>query len=149
MSMIMTGRRPPVATMIAGLGLTVVALIVLYVDHVAGNLLRGHLQAGYPDLPTAAVEAADSIYLIYLSIIGVLGILFWSVTTWAVATGKRWARWLATAIFLLASIVSVTNLLITDTSGDTGLPPLFGWLGMLPCVAGLAVVVMLWRTPKR
>ena len=77
-----------------------------------------------------------------------LGVLFWSVTSWAVATGKGWARCLATVIFLLAGAASLINLLITDTSGDTGLPPLLGWLGVLPCVAGLATVVQLWRTPR-
>jgi hypothetical protein len=144
-----TTRRAPIATLLAGLGLTVTGLVVLYADFLAGNALRGHLRAGYPALPTDAIDAAASTYLIYLSILGVLGILFWSVTTWAVATGKRWARWLATVIFLVAGAVSLLNLLITDTSGDTGLPPLLGWLGMLPCVAGLAVVVLLWRRPTR
>lgn len=141
-----TTTRTPIATLLAGLGLTVTGLVVLYVDYLAGNVLRGHIRSGYPALPATDIDTAATIYLVYLSILGVLGILFWSVTTWAVATGKRWARWLATAIFLLAGAVALTNLMITDTSGDTGLPPLLGWLGMLPCVAGLAVVVQLWRS---
>ncbi|WP_217428318.1 hypothetical protein [Microlunatus speluncae] len=143
-----TSRRAPLATLFAGLGLTLVALIVLYVDHLAGNELRSHLRSGYPALAPADIDAAASVYLVYLSVLGVLGVLFWSVTTWAVATGKGWARWLATVIFLLAGAVSLTNLMITDTSGDTGLPPLLGWLGVLPCVAGLAIVVQLWRAPR-
>jgi hypothetical protein len=40
--------------------------------------------------------------------------------------------------------IAVFDLLVKDTSGDTGLPPLLGWIGMLPCLAGLAAVTLLW-----
>lgn len=33
--------------------------------------------------------------------------------------------------------------------GDVGLAPLLGWIGVLPCVAGLAAVTMLWRSPTQ
>lgn len=41
--------------------------------------------------------------------------------------------------------LSVTDLLIRDTSGDPGLPSLLGWVGMLPCLPGLIAVTLLWR----
>jgi hypothetical protein len=37
------------------------------------------------------------------------------------------------------------DLLVKDTSGDTGLPPLLGWTGMAPCLAGLLALALLWR----
>ena len=43
----------------------------------------------------------------------------------------------------LTPMVNV-DLLIRDTSGDTGLPPLLGWAGMLPSLAGLVAVALLW-----
>ena len=40
---------------------------------------------------------------------------------------------------------AVMDLVVKDTSGDTGLPPLLGWAGMLPSLAGLVAVALLWR----
>jgi hypothetical protein len=48
-------------------------------------------------------------------------------------------------MFALGTSIALTDLLIKDTSGDTGLPPLLGWAGLLPCVAGLLAVTLLWR----
>jgi hypothetical protein len=60
--------------MYAGLGLTVVAVIVAYVDHATANLLAGHIRAGYPAYTQARVDSAVTIYLVYLSVIGALGL---------------------------------------------------------------------------
>jgi hypothetical protein len=40
---------------------------------------------------------------------------------------------------------ATANVLIRDTSGDTGLPPLLGWAGVLPCLAGLVAITLLWK----
>ena len=138
-------ERPAIGTMYTGLGLTVVALIVLYVDHVTANVLADHIRAGYPAYAQARIDSAVTTYLVYLSVVGALGIICWLWTIWAVKAGKRWARGAATAMFALGTGIAVIDLLVKDTSGDTGLPPLLGWAGMLPCLAGLLTVVLLWR----
>ncbi len=48
-------------------------------------------------------------------------------------------------MFVLGTGVSLTDLLVKDRSGDTGLPPLLGWVGILPCLPGLAAATLLWR----
>ena len=45
----------------------------------------------------------------------------------------------------VGSTVALSALLTKDTSGEVGLAPLLGWIGLLPCVAGLITVVRLWR----
>jgi hypothetical protein len=50
---------------------------------------------------------------------------------------------------VLGTGTAVFDLLVTDTSGDTGLPPLLGWVGVLPCLAGLLAVLLLCRRPDR
>ena len=137
--------RSAIGAMYAGLGLTVVAMLIAYVDHATANVLAGHIQAGYPGYSRARIDDAVTIYLIYLSVVGVLGIISWLGTIRAIRAGKRWARWVATAIFVVATLIALTGLLIKDTSGDTGLPPLLGGVGMLPCLAGLLAVGLLWR----
>lgn len=140
-------QRPAIRAMYAGLGLTVAAMIVAYVDHATGNVLAGHIRAGYPAYTQARINTAAATYLVYLSVVGALGIICWLAAIWAVKAGKRWARGAATAIFVLGAGIAVIDLLIKDTSGDTGLPPLLGWAGILPCLAGLLAVTLLWCRP--
>ncbi len=131
--------------MCVGLGLTVVATIVPYVDRATTHLLADHIQAGYPGYARTQVDSAVSTYLVLLSAIGALGVLAWLGTIWAVRAGKRWARPVATVMFALGASVGLIGLLTKDTSGATGLPPVLGWVGMVPCLAGLLAIALLWR----
>lgn len=153
----MTGRRAPysrartpkvrhnrsaMTAMLAGLALTIVALFAPYLDR---DGIVSHIRAGYPSYSAARIDTAADTYVIYLTIVGVLGVLCWLAAMWAVTTGMRWARWATAGTFALATTVALTDLLIRDTSGDTGLPPLLGWIGLLPCLAGLVAVGLLLR----
>jgi hypothetical protein len=138
-------QRPVVAAMYAGLVLSVVATIVPHVDHATANVLADHIRAGYPAYTAARIDSAVTTYLIYLTVVGALGIVAWLGMIWAVKARKRRARGAATATFVLATSIAAFDLFVRDTSGDTGLPPLLGWIGMLPCLAGLLAVALLWR----
>lgn len=141
-----TSRRKSVmAAMYAGLAMTVIAMIVPYIDRATSNTLAGHIRAGYPTYTQSRVDTAATTYLVYLSVIGALGVAGWALSIHVVKTGKRWARAAATAMFTLAIVVALTDLLIKDTSGDTGLPALLGWVGIVPCLPGLLSVTLLWR----
>jgi cytochrome bd-type quinol oxidase subunit 2 len=141
-------HRPATRALYAGLALTVIALIVPFVDHATGNVLADHIQAGYSSYRQARVDAAATLYLIILSVVGALGVLCWLATIWAVKAGKGWARWFASVMFALGTSVALTALLTKDTSGDVGLAPLLGWVGILPCVAGVVAVTLLWKRSR-
>jgi hypothetical protein len=141
-------EQSAVGAMYTGLGLTVVAMIVPYIDLATGNMLAGHIKAGYPTYTQGRIDTAVITYLIYLSVVGALGIICWFCAIWAVRTSKRWARSVATLVLALGVGIALFNLLVKDTSGDTGLPPLLGWVGMLPCLAGLLAVTLLWRRSR-
>lgn len=139
--------RGTIVALGAGLALTLVALVAPYAT---GNALADHVRAGYPSYGDARIDTAATTYLIYLSVVGALGVLGWAGTLWAAARRKPWARWVATALFAIGTSVALFDLLVRDTSGDTGLPPLLGWLGLLPCLAGIAALTLLWRRrPQR
>ncbi|MBV8991945.1 MAG: hypothetical protein JOZ73_12290 [Solirubrobacterales bacterium] len=142
-------QRAAIGAICVGLALTVVALVVLYVDHATANKLADHIRAGYPTYSQGRIDTAVTTYLVYLSVTGALGIICWLWTIWALKAGQRWARAAATAMFALGTGIALFDLLIKDTSGETGLPPLLGWTGMLPCLAGLLAVTLLWRNPDR
>jgi hypothetical protein len=138
-------ERPALRGLYAGLVLALAALAVPYVDHATANVLAGHIRAGYPAYTQARIDSAVTSYLVYLSVAGAFGIACWLAMIWAVRAGKRWARAAATGSFALGTSIALTDLLIRDTSGDTGLPPLLGWAGVLPCLAGLVAVALLWK----
>ena len=137
-------QRSASAAMYAGLALTVVAMIVPYIDHATANVLASHVLAGYPTYSQARIGTAVTTYLAYLSIIGVLSVGCWLWTIRAVNAEKPWARGATTAMFALGTGIALFDLLVKDTSGDTGLPPLLGWIGILPCLAGFLAVTLLW-----
>lgn len=134
--------------MYVGLTLTVLATIATYVDRGTSHLLADHIWAGYPNYPQGRVDSAVTTYLVVLSVIGALGVLAWLATAWAVKAGKRWARPAATVMLMLGISVGLAGLLTKDTSGTTGLPPELGWAGMIPCLAGVVAVTLLWRRPR-
>lgn len=141
--------RSAMAALHGGLALTLVALLIPYVDRATGNSLVAQIRAGYPSLEPSSIEAAARTYLIYLTVLSVLGILGWLGVIWAVSAGKSWARWVATSLFVVGTSIALFNLTVKDTSGDTGLPPLLGWAGVLPCAAGLVAVAFLWKGKRR
>jgi hypothetical protein len=141
--------RSAIAAMYAGLALTIGAMLVLYVGHSFADVLANHIKAGYPSYSQARIDTAAMTYLVYLSVLGVAGILGWATTIWAAGTRKPWARWVATGLFATGTTIALFNLLVTDTSGDTGLPPLLGWVGILPCLAGLLAVIASWKKQPR
>jgi hypothetical protein len=135
-----------IAAMYTGLVMTVVAAIVPYVDHATSNTLADHIRAGYPAYSPAHIDWAATAYLVYLSVIGVLGAAAWLWAIRAVTTGKRWARGIATAMFVIGTGIALIDLLTRDTSGYTGLSPFLGWVGVLPCLPGLMAVALLWKS---
>ena len=141
-------HRLAIGAKYAGLGLTVIAMIAPYFDQDGANGLAAHIRAGYPAYSQARVDADATTYLSYLTVVGVIGIVCWLGTIWAVRADKRWARGVATATFAAATIIALSDLLVKDTSGATGLPPLLGWIGMLPCLAGLVAVGLLWSRSR-
>ena len=136
--------RSAVIALCAGLALTAAATASTHLGRAA---IGEHIHSGYPEYGASAIADGVSFYLTYLSVLGALGFLGWAAALWATTKGQRWARWLALALFLTGTSVALINLFVTDTSGDTGLPPLIAGIGLLPSAAGL-VAVMLMRSPR-
>ncbi|MEW9555493.1 hypothetical protein [Nonomuraea sp. NPDC050783] len=136
--------RASLAMMYLGTALTVIAAVFPFVDRVTTTVLADHIAAGYPGYGPDAIDAAVATYLAILATIGVLGLLGWLGVIRAARAGGRRAFWAAAGLLASAICVAVAALTVQDTSGDVGLAPLLGWLLVLPCVPGLAAVV-LWR----
>jgi hypothetical protein len=130
-----------------GLALTVIVTAVPFFGSPVGELIFRHVEAGYPSYSVSAATTATMIYLVGLTVVGLIGMACWIVSLAATRAGKRWAPEIATVALVLAVSVGLFDLMVRDTSGDTGLPSLIGWLGLLPCLPGAFAVVVLWMEP--
>lgn len=135
--------------MYAGLVLTVIVTIMMYIDHSTTHLLANHIQAGYPSYSQARIDEAVKLWMIYLTILGVIGVVSWLISIWYVKKDKKWARWLATGFFAIGTFLALFNLFVKDNNGETGLPFVLGLIGLLPCLAGLWSVIQLWKTKQK
>src|SRR6185312_10033217 len=90
--------RSVIAALYAGLAMTVIAMIVPYIDRATSNTLADHIRAGYPTYTQARIDTASTTYLVYVSILGALGVISWLWTIRRVNGGKRWARGATTAM---------------------------------------------------
>jgi len=143
------GRRDPgaVAALSLGLALTTLATLAPWVDQATTGVLARHVRDGYPGYSDGQVESAVTSWLVILTVVDVLGVAGWVGSIRAVRVGRPWARWLALALFLAGSAVAFAALLTRDTSGDVGLAPQLGLVGVLPSLAGVVAVVRLFRAP--
>lgn len=136
-----------VAAMYAGLLFTVAATVAPYVDRATSHVLADHIRQGYPTYTQDRVDTAVSAWLGILTVVGVLGVVCWITAIWTTKAHKPWARRTATLIFVGGTGLALAALLTPDSSGEVSLAPLLGWIGMLPSMAGLVAVVMLWARP--
>ena len=103
-----TRHQPAVRAMYVGLFLTIVALIVPFVDQDTGHVLAHHVRDGYPTYTQDRIDSAVTAWLAVLSVMGALSIASWVWTIWAVKVGKPWARWAAMAMLVLGTSLAST-----------------------------------------
>ena len=73
-------QRSAIKAMYIGVALTVVAVIVPYVDHVTANELAGYIRDGYPTYSQARIDTGVTTYVVYLSVLAALGTISWIST---------------------------------------------------------------------
>jgi hypothetical protein len=133
-----------IAAMSVGLLLTVAATVAPYVDRATGHVLADHIRDGYPTYGPERVDEAVTTWITVLTVVGALGVVGWLSAIWAVVTRRRWDRALALGLLLIGTAVALTCLLTKDSSGDVGLVPALGWIGLAPSVPGVAAVALLF-----
>lgn len=139
-------QRGAIPALVTGLLLTALATAAPYLDRSTTHLLANHIAASYPTYSAGQIDSAVSTWLIVLSVVGGFGILAWLAMIWAVRKGKPWVRAAATGLLIIGATVSLTAMLVKDTSGETGLPTVLGAVGLLPLLAGMATVALLWTS---
>ena len=129
-----------------GLVLTVITIIALVIDQTSVHSIADHVNALYSPFD---LHPDPNVLFGYLYVTGGIGILSWLTMIWGVQRHKRWARVVASMVFLVAVSFALLVLFVTEYGGQI-FPTLWGLLGLLPSVAGLVcqwpVGTAQWRT---
>ncbi|HWV27167.1 MAG TPA: hypothetical protein VNZ66_08080 [Aeromicrobium sp.] len=133
--------RTPLVLLYVGLVLTVAVGVVPFI---ARDAIADHVSSGYPAYSEARVSEAVNLWLVVLTVLGVLGVIGWLSSIWA-ARRNWYVTWVTSALLVTGAALSLTAALIRDTSGEVGLAPTIGALLLLPCAAGVAAVVLVWK----
>jgi hypothetical protein len=140
--------RAPVGLLRIGLLLTVASAVAVVVDQATGDSIGRHLREAYPGFDPAALDATGSMLVTVLFTVATAGVLLWLLALRGVARQRRWARPFAVVALLLGATVAATVLAVSEYGGVPIYPTWIGVLVALPCLPGLAAVVMMFR-PRR
>jgi len=136
-------RRTKGAGFALGAGLVLQLAAIAAVVQASGAIEQ-HLREVYEPYKPGQVDQAGSLVVTYLLTLGALGVVGWLVTAWAHRRGLRWTRPLAVTLLVLGTVLAVTNLVVTEY-GSRLIPAWPGAAGLLPSLAGVVAVVMLFR----
>ncbi|MBZ4324276.1 hypothetical protein [Streptomyces huiliensis] len=120
----------------AAAGLAVAAAGVIVIDQAVGGGLAERLRQSYPQRSADQIGMAESSILTYLFTLGVLGVCLFAAMAWAIRRGRRWARGIGSTAVVLGSVLAVYNF-------SQPHPLVMTVAGVVPCVAGLAAVLLL------
>lgn len=134
-----------IVAMFCGLVLTLLVAVFVVVDQATGDLLTQHIRDAYPAFSPSEVAADQSAIQTYLFATCAVGAAAWLWTAWAVHKRKTWARTATTTVFVLGAGLLFINATAGGEAYAQILPVSYGVVGLLPGVAGLVAVVLLWR----
>ncbi|MEV0431515.1 hypothetical protein [Micromonospora sp. NPDC050495] len=133
--------------MYAGLALTVAAMLLPFIDMFTVDSLTDHVRETYPDWSADLVSGDRNAIVIYLCAVGLLGIAGWIWAIRTVAKHKPAARVVTTVLFALGAGVALFDLTFYGDKYDRVLPAMYGIVGLLPSLAGLVTVCLVWLRP--
>ena len=128
-----------------GLALSLASAVGLFIDQTSVHSLAEHVSAQYS--PYGAVPDPNVLFG-YLYATAGLAIAAWLIALRGVRSRKSWVRLFASVTFLVGAMLTVFNLVIREY-GTPIFPVLWSVLGLLPSLAGLVAVSLLWTRASR
>lgn len=144
LALIETKGRGALTALEIGLLLTVTAVIALIIDQTTVHRLAAHVEDLYAPHD---LHPDPNVLFGYLYASGVIGIVLWLTTIWGVKHRRRGVTVGATTVFVVGGSLAIFNVFVSEYGGRI-FPPLWSIVGLLPSVAGLAAVILLWTSGR-
>ena len=128
-----------------GLALSLASIVGLLTDQTTMHRLADHVAVQYE--PYGAIPDPNVLFAYLYATAGV-GVAVWLLAIRAAQRRRWWVPLLATATFIVGAVLAVFNLVVSE-HGTQIFPILWSVLGLLPSVAGLAAVTLLWTRVSR
>lgn len=128
-----------------GLALTLITVLALVRDQTSVHSLAAQVDAHYSPF---GLHPDPNVLFAFMYVTAAIGMLLWLTTIWAVRRQKPGIRLVASAVFVGATGIAALVLLASEYEGRV-FPTIWGVLGLLPCIAGLVAVALLWTRDRK
>lgn len=130
---------------LAGFVLTLGSVLYIAIDAMTTNRLTDHVRAAYPLWSQSDINADKVAIASYMVGFGILGMTAWLWSAWVLKREKPWARMAVTTLFIVGTGLALMNATLAGGAYDQIVPTPYGVAGLLPSIAGLVTVILLWR----
>lgn len=140
-----TTKRKVMLSILAGFLLTLGSTLYVVIDVATTNRLTDHIRAAYPTWSQNDVNADKLAIVSYLIGFGILGLTTWLWSASVVKNEKPWSRKAITTAFFVGTGLALMNATLSGGAYDQIVPTAYGVAGLIPSVAGLVAVILLWK----
>lgn len=128
-----------------GLALSLASAVGQFIDQTNAHRLAEQVKA--QNLEYGAVLDANVLFG-YLYATAGLAVAAWLIALFGVRSRKSWVRVFASLAFVVGAVLAIFNPVIIE-HGALAFPVLWSVLGLLPALAGLVAVSLLWTRASR
>lgn len=132
-------------SILAGFVLALGGMLYVVIDVTTTNRLTNHIREAYPNWSQTDINADKVAIVSYLVGFGILGVITWLWSAWVVKREKPWARKAITTVFIIGTGLAVMNATLSGDAYEQIVPTSYGVAGLIPSVAGLVAVILLWK----
>lgn len=140
-----TSRKKAILSILVGFALTLGSVFYIAIDAMTTNRLTDHVRAAYPTWPQSDINADKIAIASYMVGFGVLAMVAWLWSAWAANKEKPWARVAITTVFIVGTSLALMNATLSGGAYDQIVPTIYGVAGLIPSIAGLVTVILLWK----
>lgn len=128
----------------AGLLISVALLVMVIIDQTSIHSLAHHVEAQYGPHD---LHPDPNVLFGYVYVIGAFGFALQLVALRGARRRKRWVQIVAGLIALVGVALAAFTIIVSEF-GERIFPAIWGALGLLPSVAGLVAVTLLWTSGR-
>lgn len=135
----------PRAVLITGAVFTALLALAPVIDVLTVDSIASHVRDAYPHWSAGTVDKDRNAIAGYLVGVGILGVIGWALSLWAMRRSGGTGRWVTATMFALGVLFALMNLSVGGDNYDHVVPMPYAVASLVPVLLGLVACIRVWR----